>query len=377
MIRVAAALLAAGRSERFGEDKLAQTLRGKPIWRWGFDTLQSHARVDGVGIVCPAGAETSFRAAAPEALFVVAGGGSRTESTRCALQAMPQGVEIVLVHDAARPFVSSALIDRVIDGVEAVGACAPGLPVADTVKERVGETVRTLDRSRLVATQTPQGARREWLDQAFANTAGETTDEMAMLEAAGITPRIVEGDPGNFKLTRPEDWERARSHVGAGETRTGIGYDVHAFSEPGEGVLVLGGEHFEGSPRLKGHSDADALLHAVCDALLGAAALGDIGQHFPNTDPRWKDCASSEFLSAAARMLKERGWRIVNIDATVIAETPQVMGRAESIRGRIASTVGISIDCVSIKATTNEGLGALGRREGIAAFAVATLSGTP
>lgn len=372
-----ALLLAAGRSVRFGEDKLARTLRGKPVWRWAYDALHRHPRIDAVGVVCAAEQEAAMRAAAGEAAFVVAGGASRLESARNGLRAAPPGHDRVIVHDAARPFVSAALIDRVLDGIEAFGASAPGIAVVDTVRERAADSIRTLDRSQLVAMQTPQGARADWLARAYEAADESHTDEMAMLQAAGLEARIVDGDPLNFKLTTPEDWERARAHLGAGETRTGIGYDIHAFAGAGSGPLILGGEQFEGVPRLDGHSDADALLHAVCDALLGACALGDIGQHFPNTDPRWKGCDSSAFLAAAGRMLQERGWRIVNIDATVIAERPRVMERADSIRGRIAEVLGVSADRVSIKATTNERLGALGRAEGIAAFAIATVTQAP
>ena len=244
----------------------------------------------------------------------------------------------------------------------------------DTIKRLSPAGVETLDRSALRAIQTPQGAQVDLLRRAFASAGDGHTDELSMLEALGVVPVLVEGSNANFKITVPEDLERARGIAGEGETRTGIGYDVHAFSAT-ESPLVLGGETFEGTPRLDGHSDADALLHAVCDALLGAAALGDIGEHFPNTDPQWKDQPSLTFVNTVGAMLVASGWRIVNIDATVIAEFPKVMPRAGAMRANIAGALGIDVGRVSIKATTNERLGALGRGEGIAAFATATLAG--
>jgi 2-C-methyl-D-erythritol 4-phosphate cytidylyltransferase/2-C-methyl-D-erythritol 2,4-cyclodiphosphate synthase len=188
-----------------------------------------------------------------------------------------------------------------------------------------------------------------------------------------VQPVLVPGEPGNFKITTPEDFLRAQGALGMSETRSGFGYDIHPFSEDAERALWLGGVHFPGHPGLEGHSDADVLLHAVTDSLLGAAALGDIGQHFPNTDPQWRGKASSHFLRHAATLLQAEGWSVVNIDATVVAESPKVMKRASEIRMAIADAVGCDAARVSVKATTNERLGSIGRSEGIAAFATATI----
>ena len=374
-MRVYAVVLAAGRGERFGSDKMAATLRGRPMWKWGFDTLASHPDVCAVGVACTPEHVEAVRALVPHAAFVVAGGTTRQQSAPAALDALPADAEALLIHDGARPFVDAAVISRVVAGVAEAGAAAPGIAVVDTVK-RLDDAghVETLDRSRLLAMQTPQGARVDLLRRAFAGAGEGHTDELSMIEALGVVPKLVAGSEGNFKITLPGDLDRAKAIAGEGESRTGIGYDVHAFSTA-DAPLVLGGETFEGTPRLAGHSDADALLHAVCDALLGAAALGDIGQHFPNTDPQWKDRPSIEFVRAIGAMLVASGWRIVNIDATVIAEFPKVMDRSVAIRGNIAGALGIDATRVSIKATTNERLGALGRGEGIAAFATATLAG--
>lgn len=365
MPRVVAVVLAAGRGERFGGDKISLPLRGKPVWRWSFETFLRHPRVDAVGLVVRPDAVDAFRELAPEAAFVVAGGGTRTESSHRGVQAADPA-DIVLVHDGARPFLTATVIDAVLDGIEAHGAAAPALPLTDTVKELGDSGVRTLDRNRLRTVQTPQGARRADLLRAFAR-GEQGTDELSLLEAIGIVPALVQGDPENRKITHPEDMTPAP------EFRTGIGYDIHAFSSDPTRPLWLGGVEFEGHRGLDGHSDADVLSHAIADALLGAVGLGDIGQHFPNTDPAWKDRRSTHLLAGAKALLQERGWRIVNIDATLIAETPKLGGRREPMRQVIAATLNLDPECVSVKATTNEHLGAVGRGEGIAAFAVATV----
>jgi 2-C-methyl-D-erythritol 4-phosphate cytidylyltransferase/2-C-methyl-D-erythritol 2,4-cyclodiphosphate synthase len=370
-LKVVAALLAAGSGSRFGADKLQLPLKGRPLWRHSYDTFLAHPGVAAVGIVCAADMIDTYRQSAPDAAFVAAGGLTRPESARVALAQMPADTEIALLHDAARPFVSAKIITDVIDAVSRAGAAAPGIPVADTIRE-LG--TGNLDRSRIVAMQTPQGAEHKLFVQAYnSNAIGELTDDLAVLEAAGITPEIVQGEQANFKVTTPEDLARALAHLGPPETRTGIGYDVHPFTDR-ERPLMLGGVHFPEGPALDGHSDADVLLHAITDALLGAASLGDIGQHFPNTDAEWKDKPSLIFLQQAGNLLKNAGWRMLNIDATVIAEFPKVMKRSEEIRSTVAAALQIEASRVSVKATTNERLGSIGRGEGIAAFAVATIS---
>lgn len=365
-MRTVAVLLAAGRSERFGTDKLWIELDGAPLWLKSYQALRQHGRLSGVGIVCAKGREREYRALAPDALFVVEGGETRTQSARAGLRACPDSADAVLFHDAARPFLSADTIGAVAAGVEAAGAAFPAIAVTDTIKSREGEGFTTLDRSQLVAVQTPQGAKRELWEKAFASGT-EETDDTALLEAIGIQPMAVPGDPTNKKVTTQSDLRHEMT-----ETRTGIGYDVHRFStEPGR-KLWLGGVEFEGQG-LEGHSDADAVLHAVVDALLGAAGLGDIGEHFPNSDPRWKDEPSATFLKESARRLANGGWDVVNIDVSVIAERPRLSAKREAIRSVIAELAGIGTDRVGLKATTNEGLGSIGRGEGVAAFAVATI----
>lgn len=363
--RVFAIILAAGRGERMGFDKVQFPLRGKPVWRYSFETFASHPLVEGVGIVGTVDC--------PEAHFVVAGGSSRTESSAKGLAAIPDWAEIVLIHDAARPFVSHDVISRVIEGVKSYGAATPGIPSADTIKRVGPDGPETLNRQELFATQTPQGAWREPLLTLYRDNTMEYTDDMAILEANGIQPQIVAGEPSNFKITTPEDLARAVGLLGQPEIRTGLGYDIHRFSEDPDRPMWLGGVKFENIAGLDGHSDADAVLHAVVDALLGAGSLGDIGALFPNTDPQWKNAPSIQFVTYAAEQLEKRGWQILNIDIAVIAEAPKVMIRAVEIRETIARAIRSEIERISIKATTNEQLGSLGRGEGIAAFATATI----
>lgn len=370
---VTAILLAAGRGERFGGDKTQLVVRGRPLWRYAYDTFRSIPEITEIGIVTHPDRVDAFRDMAQDADFVVAGGSTRGESARRGVEASTQ--ELVLLHDAARPFVSAEVIGRVIEGLQTADAVAACIPVVDTIKQVVGLDVATLDRSRLVAMQTPQGSRRNLLLKAYDEVSQEFTDEMALLEQIGIRPHLVAGDPANFKVTTPDDLLRTAGFLGAPETRTGLGYDIHPFADD-DRPMMLGGVRFDG-PGLSGHSDADVLLHAVTDSILGAVGLGDIGLHFPNTDPRWRGEASSVFLSHAAQLVREAGWEIVHLDATVIAEQPKIMIKANAIRESIANSVGISADRVSVKATTNEKLGALGRSEGIAAFAVATVRQMP
>ncbi|MBI5705417.1 MAG: 2-C-methyl-D-erythritol 2,4-cyclodiphosphate synthase [Armatimonadetes bacterium] len=371
-MKVVAVILIAGKGERFGGDKTAMSLGGKPVWRWSYETFLKHHEVDGVGIVGAMEACADLCELAPEAVFVVPGGPTRKESSRRALEALPPDADLVLIHDGARPFVSAEVISDVIEAAARVGAAAPGVVPTDTIK-RIGEgQIETLDRGQLRAVQTPQGLKAA-VFRAGHELLEDATDDLALAEAAGITPEIVQGDRNNFKITVPADLERAKALIGSGEARTGIGYDIHRFSEDKSRTLMLGGIAFPGHPALDGHSDADVLLHAIVDALLGAAALGDIGQHFPNTDPRWSGEPSMTFLRHAANLLTEERWEVRNVDATLIAETPKLLPAIPSMRGAIAGGLGIEPERVSLKATTNERLGAVGRSEGIAAMAVSMI----
>jgi 2-C-methyl-D-erythritol 4-phosphate cytidylyltransferase/2-C-methyl-D-erythritol 2,4-cyclodiphosphate synthase len=368
-MKVVAAILAAGQGTRFGGDKTASLLGGRPVWQWSYDTFASVPEVDAVVLV---GSESNIEELRRHGSAIL-GGQSRQDSSRAALD-FAADADILILHDAARPLVSRRLVEEVLTAAQIHGAAAAALPVTDTIKMVDDGTVKTLDRERLRAMQTPQAASVRLLQQAHAAARPGATDDMALLEAIGVNPILVTGDIDNFKITTPEDLDRARSLVQRPEFRTGIGYDIHAFSTDRTRQLWLGGVHFEGAPGLEGHSDADVLLHAVTDALLGAAALGDIGVHFPNTDPRWHGEPSLTFLRHAGTLLAEASWVISNIDATLICERPKVMGKSVEMRNNIAAALNLPIHAVSVKATTNEGLGSLGRGEGISAFATAMLT---
>jgi 2-C-methyl-D-erythritol 4-phosphate cytidylyltransferase/2-C-methyl-D-erythritol 2,4-cyclodiphosphate synthase len=302
---------------------------------------------------------------------LIEGGRERTDSVRAGLAAIE--TDAVLVHDAARPFCPAAVVDRLIASLEFYEGAAPVLPVGDTLA-RIGETLQgPVDRAGLVRLQTPQAFRLASLNAAYDRWSGPSpTDETTVLGAANMKVAAVEGDPALEKLTRPVDFERAEQWLaGALRPCTGMGFDVHAFA--GEGPLILGGVEVPHSRGLAGHSDADVVLHAITDALLGAAGLGDIGEHFPPSDAHWKGAASSLFLSHAVNLLHERGAIIDHIDCTIIAEAPKIGPHREAMRARIAEIGGLSIEQVSIKATTTEGLGFTGRGEGIAAQAVASI----
>ena len=371
-MKVCAVILAAGRGERFGADKTQAIISGKPVWRHSFDAFLTHPEVHGVGLVGSSANLEALRAGAPEALFVITGGENRQESSLFGASAVPQDFEIVLIHDAARPFIGQDAISRVISAIKTVGAAAPGIIAVDTLRQKKLSGWQLVDRTATVAMQTPQGALRELLLTAHRSAGQVYTDEMELIGALGHPFEVVSGDPRGFKITTPDDLERARGMLGRVESRTGLGYDIHAFSKDPSTPLFLGGLLFEGAG-LDGHSDADVIIHALVDSLLGAAALGDIGQHFPNTDPRWKGEPSTTFLRHACGLLATGGWEVMNVDISVLAEHPKVMPRALEMRSALAQVIGIEVDRVSLKATTNERLGAIGRGEGIAAFAVATI----
>lgn len=354
---------------RFGANKLQQTLNGEPVWRAAYQTLLQCVAVDAVGLVVPAEEVDLYRSAAPEAAFVVAGGNSRQASARAGIEAAEASCGVVLIHDAARAWVDDQTIFNVISGVRSHGAAYAATAVTDTVREVTEEGTRLLRRDQLVAAQTPQGALLSWFRDAHARATEEFTDDVAVLEAAEYPAVAVPGDPRNRKLTHASDLPLAPA------IRVGFGYDIHAFSSDPDRPLWLGGIEFPNDkPGLEGHSDADALVHAVVDALLGSVSLGDIGLHYPNTDPRWKNCPSLRFLAETASLLSREGWHIISIDASVLAERPKVMPRKDEICAALAGACGIDPKQVSLKATTNEGLGAIGRGEGIAAMAVATVA---
>lgn len=356
-----------------GEPKQFRLLAGKPVLRWAVESLIRHSAVRTIRVVVGHGHQGSA-AAALKGLDVgelISGGAERADSVRAGLAAI-EG-DAVLVHDAARPFCPPAVIDRLLASLEFFEGAAPVVPVGDTLA-RIGDTLGDpVDRAGLGRVQTPQAFRLGALKSAYELWRGSSpTDETTVVRAAGMKVAAVEGDPALEKLTLPADFERAEQWLAGRLTpRIGMGFDVHAFS--GEGPIMLGGIAIPHSRGLAGHSDADVVLHAITDALLGAAGLGDIGEHFPPSDQRWKGAASSLFLARAVELLREKNAVIDHIDCTVIAEAPKIGPHRMAMRARIADIAGLNIDQVSVKATTTEGLGFTGRREGIAAQAIATI----
>jgi 2-C-methyl-D-erythritol 4-phosphate cytidylyltransferase/2-C-methyl-D-erythritol 2,4-cyclodiphosphate synthase len=372
---VTALIVAAGKGERLGGGvpKQYRMLGGKSVLRWAVESLIRHPAVRSTRIVVGKD-QRDQAAAALQGLDVdqlIEGGEQRADSVRAGLEVVAS--DAVLVHDAARPFCPAEVVDRLIAALEFFEGAAPVLPVGDTLSrasDRLGETV---DRSGLVRVQTPQAFRVDALRRAYAAWSGAPpTDETTVVRAAGMQVAAVAGDLSLEKITSPADFERAEQWLASRMiSRTGMGFDVHAFS--GEGPVMLGGIAVQHSRGLAGHSDADVVLHAITDALLGAGGLGDIGEHFPPSDPTWKGMSSDRFLSHAAELLRARGAIIDHVDCTIIAEEPKVGPHRSAMRLKVAEILGLVPEQISIKATTTEGLGFTGRREGIAAQAVASI----
>ncbi len=379
MARCVALVVAAGRGARFGGDvpKQWRLLAGRPILRHSLALLAGHPAIDAVRVVIhPDDLPLYDQAAEGLALAPpIAGGASRQESVRLGLEALAQDAhDLVLIHDGARPFAESALISRVVRALHLHAGAIPALPVHDTLKRGEDGLIReTVPRAGLWRAQTPQGFHFAALLEAHRAAAGhDLTDDAAVAERAGLGVALVEGAESNVKITTTQDLERAeRSLSGPGEVRVGSGFDVHKFC-PGDHVM-LGNIVIPHEAGLEGHSDADVALHALTDALLGAIGAGDIGRHFPPSDPRWKGADSARFLAHAGALLSGRGGRISHLDLTVICERPKVGPHRAAMAHRIAAILGIDEGRVSVKATTTEGLGFTGRREGIAAQAVATV----
>jgi 2-C-methyl-D-erythritol 4-phosphate cytidylyltransferase/2-C-methyl-D-erythritol 2,4-cyclodiphosphate synthase len=380
---VAAVVVAAGRGIRAGGDlpKQYRDLGTGPVLRQSLAIFSDHPEVDLVqAVIHPDDGDLYQEAAGGLRLLApVDGGRTRQISVRNGLEALAaHGPGFVLVHDAARPFASAALISRAIVAGRA-GAAIPGLPVSDTIKEidAAGRVLRTIERTSLRGIQTPQAfAFAALLDahrKAAAQGRDDFTDDAALAEWAGMSVEVFPGEAENLKLTTAEDFTRleAQQLAALGDIRTGNGYDVHAF---GDGDHVwLGGVRVAHDRGLRGHSDADAPLHAAVDAVLGALADGDIGAHFPPSDPQWKGASSDRFLRFAVDRVRQRGGRLVHLDVTIVCEAPRIGPYRDAMRARIAEIAGISVDRVAVKATTSEQLGFTGRREGIAAFATATV----
>jgi len=372
-----AVVVAAGSGNRAGPGAAKQwrMLAGRPVLRWSVERLLAAGAREVVIVLAADG-----RPLADEALAglsgwrSVEGGATRALSVQAGLAALAApDHEVVLIHDAARPFVTARHVEGLIAALAEADGAVPALPVADTLK-RGGEFTTTVSRAGLWRAQTPQAFPLGRLRAAYTAWAGpdEPTDDAAVIEADGGRIALAPGDPMLMKLTYPEDFEMAE-RLASGEriTRIGQGFDVHAFG-PGASVWLCGVE-IAHSQALVGHSDADVGLHALVDALLGAIGDGDIGDHFPPTDPQWKGAPSHRFLTYAADRVRARGGRIVNVDVTVICEAPKVKPHREAMRVRLAEILDLPLDRVSVKATTTEQLGFTGRREGIAAQAVASV----
>jgi 2-C-methyl-D-erythritol 4-phosphate cytidylyltransferase/2-C-methyl-D-erythritol 2,4-cyclodiphosphate synthase len=376
--RVGAIVAAGGSGQRAGLAKQWLNLGGETVLRRSARLLAGCQLVDDLVVVVPAGEEGRGAAEVGDlgkGSRVVAGGAARADSVRNGL-AVLDGCAVVLVHDAARPFASPELVRRVAEAAAAGGAALAALPVTDTVKRSSGQgeprVAETLDRRALWLAQTPQAFRLDLLLRAYAAAgpaASEATDECGLVERLGEPVTLVPGEPGNFKITTSDDVARARALTEA-PFATGVAYDCHRFQAGRR--LILGGVEFEGDGLL-GNSDADVCAHAIGDAVLGAAGLGDLGRHFPDTDVRWKGISSLALLREITRMAAQAGWRVGNADVTLAARRPRIAPRAEEMRAHLAEALGVSPGQVNVKATTGEGMGFVGRGEGIAAHAVALL----
>jgi 2-C-methyl-D-erythritol 4-phosphate cytidylyltransferase/2-C-methyl-D-erythritol 2,4-cyclodiphosphate synthase len=384
MSGVAAVVVAAGRGERAGGDTPKQFRRiGDEIMlRQTLLMLVGSPSVAFIQPVIRSEDAKLYEAAAANLNLLppAVGGATRQASVRAGLEALePHKPDIVLVHDAARPFATPALVARAIAAAQKTGAAVPALPVTDTVKsvDAAGFVDKTLDRKVLRTIQTPQGFAYAPLLAAHRKAAAQRredfTDDAALAEWAGMRVSVFPGEPGNIKITEPEDFTRAEAiQISAlGDVRTGTGIDVHAFG-PGDHVM-LGGLRIAHERALLGHSDADVVLHALTDAILGALAEGDIGTHFPPSDPQWRGASSDRFLVFAVERVKARGGRIGHLDVTVVCEAPKIGPHRDAMRAKIAQLAGIDAGRVAVKATTSERLGFTGRGEGIVCYATATV----
>ncbi|WP_299983058.1 bifunctional 2-C-methyl-D-erythritol 4-phosphate cytidylyltransferase/2-C-methyl-D-erythritol 2,4-cyclodiphosphate synthase [uncultured Ruegeria sp.] len=370
----AAIIVAAGRGQRAGGGvpKQWRAMGGRRVADWTIDRFEG--LVDHIVLVLAVDDTAVWDEFNNTKLILAAGDADRAGSVRNGLQALEAyGVEKVLIHDVARPCVSARVIRDVLDALDTLPAAAPGLAVTDALWTGDGSLVTgTQDRSGLFAAQTPQGFHYGAITAAHAAHPGGAADDVEVARAAGIDVAIIPGDADNLKITRPEDFDRAERIMGMNmDVRLGNGYDVHRFGD-GDHVILCGVQvpHDRG---LQGHSDADVGMHAVTDAIYGALAQGDIGQHFPPSDPQWKGAASEIFLRHAVDLAGQMGYAISNVDCTLVCEFPKIGPHAEAMRTQMARIMGLRSDQVSVKATTSERLGFTGRSEGIASLATACL----
>jgi len=384
MAGIAVLVVAAGRGFRAGADmpKQFRPISGAPMLRQSLLTFLKHPQVSMVQPVIHPDDVALFQSstAGLNPLPPVFGGATRQASVRAGLEALvAHAPDMVLVHDAARPFASAQLTSHAIEAARETGAAAPALAVTDTVKmvDANNHVTGTIDRASLRLVQTPQAFAFSALLNAHRKAAQakreDFTDDAALAEWAGLAVTVFAGEPGNIKITTPEDFARAQamSFAMLADVRIGSGIDVHAFG-PGDHV-TLGGVRIPHAQALSGHSDADVALHALTDAILGALAEGDIGTHFPPSDPQWRGASSDRFLRFAVDRVAARGGRIAHLDVNIVCEAPRISPHRDAMRENIARLAGVTIDRVAVKATTSEKLGFTGRGEGIAAYATATV----
>ncbi len=406
---VSAIIAAGGRGARLGgaQPKQLLTIAGRSLLERSVSAFLSHPQVDEVIVALPADLAARpprYLQGAAKPLHIVAGGERRQDSVARAFEHVAAGADIVVIHDAARPFASAELIARTIQAAAESGAAVAATPSRDTVKlvapadapamviggDPANRYVReTLPRESIVLAQTPQAFRRDILGRALSR-ADDATDDALLVERTGRPVRVVEGEISNIKITTADDVPIAEAiagarepaaaavaaaapgrPIGSGLLRVGTGYDLHRLVEGRP--LVIGGVTIPFERGALGHSDADVVCHAVTDAVLGAACLGDIGAHFPDTDPRWKDASSLDLLARAAALARAHGWEVADVDVTVVLERPKIRPFVDAMRAATARALAVAPECVSVKCKTNEGVDAVGRGEAIAAHAVALL----
>ena len=372
---LAVIVVAAGSGARLGAEvpKAFAQLRGRTILEHAIEGVLGSSEPAHIVVVAPASHLKQAQRVLPPEITVVAGGDTRQDSVAAGLAALGPGIRTVLVHDAARALTPSDLFDRVVRAVVSDGVgVIPALPVTDTIKriDPLERVIDTVDRSDLVHVQTPQGFPRAELDAAYAAATQEWTDDAAIFGANGGTVRVVDGEPRAFKITVPWDLRHAESILGASANiRTGVGMDVHAFDE--SAPLWLGGLYWPDEPGLAGHSDGDALAHAICDALLSAAGLGDIGSRFGTADPRFKDAHADVFLVETVALVKGAGYAVGNVSVQLVANRPRIGERRMELESHLSELIGAP---VSVSATTSDGLGYTGEGKGVFAMASALVT---
>ncbi len=393
MTGTCAIIAAAGRGRRFGSEtnKVFVEVLGKPILAHTLLAFERCASIDSIVLVTGADelhqAEVVAKSAGIDKLMaVVAGGDCRQDSVLCGIKAVDPATDLIAVHDGARPLIPEATIEATIEAARESGAAVAAVPVIDTIKQADSKQyiAATLDRDVIWSIQTPQTFDKSLLLTAYKRAEEEgytATDDAALVEKLGHRVKLVMGSYDNIKVTTPLDLQIVEAKLAGAEfsttssncrdIRTGFGYDIHQFEEGRK--LFLGGVEFPGEVGLKGHSDADVILHAIADAILGAAALGDIGRHFPDTDPAYQGTSSLHLLSKVMEIVANDGWKVLNVDATLVAERPKIAKRVPEMQQRIAHALSVDVSRVSIKASTAEKLGSVGAGQGAACYAVATI----